>query len=269
MTPLTSRQNPRVRWLRRLASEARARRQEGVWLVEGVRLADEVLRLGASVRLWVLGEGWGLEGGRSGAVRRAIEARGDDSLEVAPGLLRELADTETPQGILCAVEAPRWTLGDALAGERPVLVLDRLQDPGNLGTLARSAEAAGASGMLLTPGCVDPGNPKALRASAGSLLRLPVVTCPDPVGAARAAGRAVAATSGRAGVPYAGADLSTPFALLIGQEGSGIAPELERAADLTLTIPMEGAAESLNAATAAAVILFEAARQRGVQSPCP
>lgn len=229
-------------------------------------MAEEVLREGLAARLWVLAEGWGEGDARAAAVRQALSGRGDEVLEVGPGLLREVSDTEAPQGVLVVVEAPRWTPGDALRGAGPAVLLDRLQDPGNLGTLARSAEAAGASGILLGPGCVDPGNPKALRASAGSLLRLPVAFCADPALAVRQAGRLVAATSGRGGVSYASVDLTGPLALLVGQEGSGLAPELERAADLVLTIPMAGAAESLNAATAAAVILFESARQRGPRS---
>lgn len=262
MTALTSRHNPRVRWLRSLVGDARERRREGLWVVEGVRMAEEVLRRGARVRLWVLVEGWGARGGREGEAREAVERAGGETIEVGGGLLRELSGTEAPQGLLAVIEAPRWEPERVLEGSGPTVVLDRLQDPGNLGTIARAAEAAGASGLLLTPGCVDPGNPKALRASAGSLLRLPTAVAPDPLGAVRRAGRLLATTAGRGGVVYTQADLARPFALLIGQEGSGVAPELAGRADLALTVPMAGAVESLNAAAAAAVILFEAARQR-------
>lgn len=238
------------------------RREQGFWIAEGVRLAEEVLRQGKGARLWVLAEGWGARDARAAAVCEAISRRGDEVVEVGAGLVRELSDTQTPQGILCAVEAPRWRAEDVFEGSGPVVLLDRIQDPGNLGTIVRSAEAAGAAGVLLTPGCVDPGNPKALRASAGSLLRLPVATVADPAASIREAGRLLAATSGRGGVPYHRADLTRPLALLIGQEGAGVAASLGGAADLTLTVPMAAGVESLNAAAAAAVILFEAARQR-------
>jgi TrmH family RNA methyltransferase len=211
----------------------------------------------------VLEEGWGAgDDPRAAAVREGIRRRGDAVLEVGRSLMRKLSDTETPQGVLCVVEAPRWTAEEVLRGPGPTVVLDRLQDPGNLGTIVRSAEAAGASGVLLTPGCVDPGNPKALRASAGSLLRLPTAAASDVVSAIRGSGRSLIATTGRGGKPYDAVDLVSPLALIIGQEGSGVSDALSAAADLRVTIPLGGRVESLNAAAAATVILFEAARQR-------
>lgn len=267
-SPPLSARNARIRWFRRLAADPKARRAEGLWVAEGVRLAEEVLRAGMPVALWVVAQGWGREG-RDAALRGVAEGRNDPWVEVEPHVLASLADTRSPQGVLCAFRAPAWSLGDVTAGAGPVLVLDRLQDPGNLGTLARSAEAAGAAGLLLAPGSVDPGNPKALRASAGSLLRLAHAASDDPLRTLRAAARAVATTALAGGVPYTEADLRKPFALLIGQEGSGVSRELAEAADLVLTIPMAGQVESLNAATAASVILFEAARQRRGRRPSP
>lgn len=217
------------------------------------------------VRLWAMTPGWGRSDPREGRLRCTVEDRGDAIVELSPGLMRQVADTQTPQGILCAFEAPTWTPDAALAGLGPVLVLDGLQDPGNLGTLARSAEAAGAAGLVITPGSVDPGNPKALRASAGSLLRIPCVVVPDPLPLVEASGRRLVATTGRGGKPHYEADLCRPFALLVGQEGAGLSPDLFREADFQLTVPMGGRVESLNAATAAAVILFEAARQRATE----
>ncbi|MBE0616820.1 MAG: RNA methyltransferase [Proteobacteria bacterium] len=262
MPVLSSPANGRLRWVRKLATDRRVRRKEGLWVAEGVRLAEEVLRSELPVRLWVLEEGWGVGRAREAVVRSALEARSDESLEVRRGLLLEVADTETPQGVMVVFTAPNWCEVDVLAGPGPVVVLDRLQDPGNLGTIARTAEGAGAAGLLLTPGCADPGSPKALRASAGSLLRLPTARVEDPLPLLRRAGRAVYATAGSGGTPYDRADLSQPFALLLGQEGGGLAPGLAEAADLLLTVPMCGRLESLNVAATAAVLLFEAARQR-------
>ncbi|MBI5442831.1 MAG: RNA methyltransferase [Deltaproteobacteria bacterium] len=251
-----------MRWFRRLAADPQARRSEGLWVAEGVRLAEEVLRAGVPVRLWALEKSWGMGSEREAALRASAEARGDEVVEVGPEVLRSLADTRSPQGVLCAFEAPSWAPEEVVRAGGPVLVLDGLQDPGNVGTLARSAEAAGAAGLLLTRGSADPGNPKALRASAGSLLRLPHAFCDDPLPTLSAAGRSLATTALAGGTTYFEADLARPFALLIGREGSGVSRDLAQKADLVLTIPMEGEVESLNAATAAAVILVEAARQR-------
>ncbi|MFU8858024.1 MAG: TrmH family RNA methyltransferase [Deferrisomatales bacterium] len=265
MPILTSPSNPKLRWVRRLAGDRRARREEGLWVAEGTRLALEVLGEGPAVRLWLFEEGWGEEGGSEARVRSGAQARGDEVLEVKRGLLREVADTQNPQGVLVVFQAPTGTPDQALLAPGPVVLLDRVQDPGNLGTIARTAEGAGAAGLLLTPGCADPGGPKALRASAGALLRLPAAWVDDPLPALRRSARPVYATAGEGGAAYDQADLSCPFALLLGQEGTGVAPRLSRAADRVLTIPMAGRLESLNVAAAAAVILFEAARQRRLE----
>lgn len=260
-TAVTSPYNDRLRWARKVCRDRRARRREGVWVAEGLRLCEEVARGRGPVRLWVIEQGWGSEG-REAQLREEIERRGDPVLELRRGLLNEIAGTRTPQGVLCLLEAPGWDLSEVFRSDRPVVVLDRVQDPGNLGTIARAAEGAGVSGLLLTPGTADPGNPKALRASAGSLLRLPAVVAVDPASTLRERGLTLVATAGKGGVAYERADLAGAFALLLGQEGGGVSDALARAADLQVTIPMSGGLESLNVAAAAAVILFEAARQR-------
>jgi TrmH family RNA methyltransferase len=259
---IASIRNDRLRRVRRLLEDRKWRAREGLWVTEGLRLAEEVLREEVVVRLWVIEEGWGTAVAREGELRKQVEGRGDEILTLQRGLLLQVASTQHPQGVLAVVESPCWSVADVFARGGPVVVLDRVQDPGNLGTLARSAEAAGASGVLRTRATVDPGNPKALRASAGSLLRLPSAEVQDPVAAVRAAGLQVMAAEGRAGVPYDHVDLTAPFALLLGQEGSGLSGPLARTADITLTVPMAGRAESLNVAATAAVVLFEAARQR-------
>lgn len=215
-----------------------------------------------AVRLWIYAQGlreraeWGGEGGM------APWLRDEEAVCVTDATFRSFSDTRAPQGLLCVFQAPRWQADRLLAADGPILALDGVQDPGNLGTMARSAEAAGAGGLLLGRATVDPGNPKALRASAGSLLRLPSTAVGDLGAAIKDTGRAVVAAAGRDGIPYDEADLTGPFLLLIGQEGRGLSPDLLRCSDLRVSVPMAGRAESLNAATAAAVILFEAARQR-------
>lgn len=261
MSPISVK-NERLRWARKLAQDRKARRREGLWVAEGLRLGEEVVRTGMTVRLWVVEQGWGSAGGRKGALRAALEIRSAPVLEVKRGYLCEISSTQHPQGVLTVIEEPVWTVERVLAGPGPVVLVDRLQDPGNLGTVARTAEAAGASGLLLGPGTADPGNPKSLRASAGSLLRLPSARAQDPVTRIREAGLRLVATVPEGGVPYDQTDLTDRFAIALGQEGSGLSAALRASADSILTIPMAGRSESLNVAATAAVVLFEAARQR-------
>jgi TrmH family RNA methyltransferase len=178
-------------------------------------------------------------------------------------------DTESPQGVAALVEPPQFSLTEALVGPAPLVVLTAaLQDPGNFGTIVRSAEAFGATGVIALPGTVDVWNAKALRASAGSAFRVPVVA--EKANAALAALRergirlvaAIAAIGDREAIPCTDVDLKAPTAILIGNEGSGLSQDLLERADAHVAIPMPGPVESLNAAVAASVLLYEAARQR-------
>jgi len=261
-TPISSLDNERLRWLRRLVGDRKLRRREGLWVAEGVRLAEEVVASGLAPRLWVWEAGWEAKGPREARLAAGVAQRGEAQMRTRRGLLRELTTTHTPQGIWVAFAAPTFQTADFGAENGPVVVLDQLQDPGNLGTIARVALGAGAAGLALTPGTADPSNPKALRASAGALLRLPVVkidAAAEWLGSLRLP---VLSTSGVGGTPYESLELGGKFALLLGQEGAGLSPELAALATAHVTIPMAGGLESLNVASAAAVLLFEAARQR-------
>ena len=172
------------------------------------------------------------------------------AFELGPGVMERVASTEAPQPLLAVVGLRRWNVP---ADASLVLVADRLADPGNAGTIIRSAEAAGADAVVLTPGSVDPFNPKVVRASAGSLFRVPVVEARIDEVALRRLG-----TSSHHGDVYTDVDLVAPVALVIGNEAHGL-PE-DAPVDGWVTIP--SSVESLNAAMAATVLLFEAARQR-------
>ena len=186
-------------------------------------------------------------------------------LAVSPDLLAGLTDADSPRGLLAVARLPRFGV-EALpvhAG-RPYLYLDGLQDPGNLGALARVAEAAGAAGLVLSPGCVHPNHPRALRASAGSLLRLPLAVGATPE--ALADRLAPARPRWTALVPRGGEDLyraplEGTLILTVGAEGSGLSPGLLGRAELQISIPMEPMVESLNATVAAALVLFEVRRR--------
>lgn len=191
-----------------------------------------------------------------------------EPLEVDPDLLAELTDADSPRGVLAVAQVPRSGI-EALPilPDHPYLYLDGLQDPGNLGALARVAEAAGAAGLALSPGCVHPNHPRALRASAGSLLRLPVAVAVEPDALSRhlaTAGPRWAVLVPRDGEDLYSADLAGTLILAVGAEGPGLSPALLARADLRLTIPMAPAVESLNATVAAALVLFEVRRRHRI-----
>lgn len=256
---ITSRQNQRVKDIRRL------RRSKGDHaLLEGPHLVAEALAAALSLDEILATPDFlaSAEG------RRLARSWTVEPLKVDPDLLAELTDADSPRGVLAVAHLPRGgveALPVMISGDRPYLYLDGLQDPGNLGALARVAEAAGAAGLALSPGCVHPNHPRALRASAGSLLRLPIA-----VGAeADTLSRHLAATEPRwtALAPRDGedlyrADLAGTLVLAVGAEGPGLSPALLARAGLRLTIPMEPAVESLNATVAAALVLFEVRRRR-------
>jgi TrmH family RNA methyltransferase len=180
--------------------------------------------------------------------------------------------TETPQPIAAVVEPPDWTWAHLLGSQRSVpsliVVVAGLQDPGNLGTIVRSAEAFGADGIICLPLTVSAWNPKAVRASAGSVFRLPLLAASeaDAIARLREAGVKIFATTVHAAQPADLVDLAQPVAILIGNEGNGVPTDLAAMADGTLTIPCPGQVESLNAAVATSVLLYEASRQRSVRS---
>jgi TrmH family RNA methyltransferase len=187
-------------------------------------------------------------------------------------LLDSALPTETPQPIAALVEPPKWDWAHLLGSHRDaaplVLVLAGLQDPGNLGTILRSAEAFGANGVVSLPGTVSAWNPKAVRASAGSVFRLPVLSASTEncFLRLRQTHVRILSTAVHAAEPADLADLASPVALLIGNEGNGVPETLAAKADGALTIPCPGPVESLNAAVAASILLYEASQQRSSRS---
>src|SRR5579875_839845 len=253
-----SRQNARVKELR--AAFARASRTaDGLLAVEGEHLLQEAAASGLGfhavfVRI-----------GAESLLDRMDLPAGIDVLALTPEVFTSAVGTESPQGIAALVRSPTFTLDQVMTGRRPLLLIAAgLQDPGNLGTLVRSAEAFGATGYIVLPGTVSRDNQKALRASAGSLFRLPgVVARQDHLFRELAQRRiCVLAAVAAGGQPPAAHDLSRPCALILGNEGSGIDPGILRCADAKITIPMPGRVESLNAGVAGSILLYEAARQR-------
>jgi TrmH family RNA methyltransferase len=264
MREIASLRDPALRRYRNLRDPG-VRRETGLAAAEGFNLLREALISEVDLVQVFLGE----------RVRRrpdfaelavrleAGEAAGHwECFSVGGELLERAAHTENPQGVLAVFRPRRFNLEEALAGDGPVLLLDRIADPGNLGLILRTAEAAGCAGVVVSPGTVDPLNPKCVRASAGSVFRLPVAHA-DLVAAAAALARKggrLFATSPHGGIEYTAADLAGRVGLLLGQEGGGLAPELLERFE-GLRIPT-GKVESLNVAMAAGVLLYEARRQR-------
>jgi len=192
--------------------------------------------------------------------------------DLAPGVLERVAGTATPQPVLAIVAMRDVALDAILDDPRPVLVCVDVRDPGNLGTILRSAEAAGAAGVVCCDGTVDAYNPKCVRASAGAIFHVAVVVGGEPVkviDAVRAAGRLALGAAAGQGSAYTDAALGGAVAIVLGNEASGLPADLDTHLDGLVHIPMEGRAESINVGMAGAVLCFEAARQRRAHDTRP
>jgi RNA methyltransferase, TrmH family len=250
--------NTKVQQLRRLLGRRSSRHDEGRFVVEGATLAMEAVAAGWTCEAQFVPEG-------SGAV---VDGAGD-VFELAPGVFERVASTRTPQAPLVVVQMPSGRDAPALLVRASlVAVLHQVGDPGNLGTILRSAEAAGADLVVLTPGSVDPYNPKVVRSSAGALFHLPVVTAtPEEVAAAGLVlwGTTSHDATGRTVTPHIEADLRDRVAIVFGNEAAGLPDDWTDTSGPVrrwLTVEHTGRGESLNVAMAATVVLFEAARQR-------
>lgn len=239
---------------------SRTRRREGLVLVEGLRTCREALRSPAEVRFAVRAPG--LEESDEGAALAAeLEEAGVPVHRVDEGRLAALSDTETPQGCLLVCVEPR-PAGDGAPGkDARLLVLDGVQDPGNVGTLIRAAWAFAANGVVALDGTADPWGAKAVRASAGGCFHVPVLRTGWEEWRERASELRLLVADA-AGDDVAGVDASPPWALVVGSEAHGPRPEVREAAHQRVALPMAGGAESLNAAMAGAILLYALGRSR-------
>lgn len=237
------------------------RRAEGVVVLEGGELLAGALEAGVEVESVYFAPG-----GRDGGVADRALAAGARVFDLAPGVVERAAGTVHPQPVIAIARFEPRQL-DELGPARPdglVVVCVALRDPGNAGTVLRTADAAGADAVVLTDETVDPTNPKVVRSSAGSLFHLPIVhggRAPVALGRLREAGYTLVATVARGGTDYAAFEWSVPAAVVLGNEAAGLPPEVLEVADAAVTVPVAGRAESLNVGAAAAVVCFEAARQ--------
>lgn len=256
---ITSPNNEKIKELGRLISNSRERRKKGLYIVEGIRMFREIEN--AALEAVIVSEG-AYEG-----YRRELDVYETKLLVISDKIYMELSDTDTPQGIMAVVKIKEWTVDDILKrGESPFLfIIEKLQDPGNLGTIIRTSEGAGVTGIMLSSDSVDLYNPKVVRATMGAIFRVPVYVSKNLIQDIEKVKKS--------GVKIYGAHLKGDIfynnsynegcAFLIGNEGNGLSEEVSQKADALIKIPMRGRLESLNAAASAAIIGYEVLRQRG------
>lgn len=260
---ITSTRNSRVQWVRTLQSRTKARREENAFVIEGIRLAEEALEAGWEALVILYSEDL-IERGR--AVVAGFAERGAQVEQVSRQVFSAVAGTQTPQGLLAVLPLKTLPLPAPLDF---VFIPAEVRDPGNLGTMLRTATAAGVQAVFLPPATVDAFSPKVVRAGMGAHFRLPIFALSWEelrVQILKAGLRVYMAEAGM-GESYIQADLQTPLALVIGGEASGAGEEAHSLAHAYLHIPMPGRTESLNAGVAAALLLFEVIRQRGRLGP--
>ncbi|MGE5700929.1 MAG: TrmH family RNA methyltransferase [Clostridia bacterium] len=263
---ITSVHNPQIKRLHQLLTR-KGREEAGSFLVEGVHLVEEALRSGAKVQTVLYDMDRGIDGACEAALRSYDGAV--KRIAVSEQVLAKLSETKSPQGIIAQVsqQGANWQAWVQSRTDKPffLLILDELQDPGNLGTILRTAEAAGIDGVVIGENSVDLYNGKVLRSTMGALFRLSVFRQPlvQVCQQVKELGARLLVTSVHEGsVSYDEPIYDGSIAIVIGNEGRGVSPEISKLASTHVHIPLYGQAESLNAAVASGIMLYEARRQR-------
>ena len=255
MQTITSMQNPKVAFWRSLKTRA-ARQEAGLYIVEGAKMVGEALQGGLAKSLLI-------DVDRLQEYQHFSDTAACDVFAVSAHILASVCDTKTPQGVAAAILLPD---APSLGELGPLIVaLDGVQDPGNVGTILRTADAAGFTGALLSEECADLYSPKCLRATMGSIFRLKALVAPSlPVALANLKEAGYSLLSGELnGTPfYERANVQSRLCLLIGSEGNGVSPEVSALCTHRLTLPMRGGAESLNAAVAAGIMMYDMVNRR-------
>lgn len=256
---ITHTANRQVRRVANLAKKAKKRKEEGLYVVEGIRMVRELLP--EQVEILYVSESFLAQSDHQRMLK-------DFPWEtVSDPVMKVMADTQTPQGILALVRQKQWSLEEIFNSSVPahLLILETIQDPGNLGTIFRAGEGAGITGIIMDETTADVYNPKVIRSTMGSIYRVPFIYVDDLHTVCRRlkkAGISLFAAHLRGKTNYDQEDFTLPLGFLLGNEAHGLSKETAALADSYIKIPMEGEVESLNAAVAASVLMFEAARQR-------
>lgn len=259
---ITSTANAKIKRLQNLKKKHRAREKERVFLAEGIRMFREV-------PYQQLKEIYVSEAFYNKEKKLVVETANAAGLKpelLADHVFAYISDTKTPQGVLCVVKQQAYSLEQVLSGpSQHILMLDNLQDPGNMGTLVRTAEGAGVTGIVMSGDCVDIYNPKTIRSTMGSIYRMRFCYTDDLMAAIEQVKKRsirVFAAHLEGKRPYDEEEYMSSCAFLIGNEGNGLHGDIAEMADVFVRIPMAGQVESLNAAIAASVLMFEVGRQR-------
>ena len=253
---ITSAGNQQMKNLALLMKKAKARNEQGIFVVEGRKMAEEIPH------------GWLKKTYVSESFERenALFLKDKDYEVVSDAVFKAVSDTQTPQGILCLVKKPSYQLNDLLVDKNPhLLIVESIQDPGNLGTMLRTGEGAGISGVIMNQSTVDLFNPKTIRSTMGSIYRVPFYVAADleqTILELKEQGIKVYAAHLKGTLCYDEPDYRGPSAFLIGNEGNGLSDAVAGCADTYIKIPMQGQVESLNAAISAALLMYEKSRQR-------
>ena len=260
MLIISSKDNPRVKQLVKLQKSARCRRQSGLFVAEGLRVCTDAMLSGAVIQTLYVTE---QAAEKSPEQYAALSAYAKETVWLSDSVFSCVSDTQTPQGFLCTIKTlDKIIQFDTIKIGGKFLALDNVQDPNNLGTVLRSAEAFGVSGVILSSDCCDIYNPKVVRGSMGAVYRVPFRIC-DSIAAflnEHPELHSYAAVVGRDAKPITDIAFRTPCVAVIGNEGNGLKEETIDACEQKITIPMNGKAESLNASAAATVIIWEMLR---------
>lgn len=263
MNMITSAQNPVIKEIKALGNK-KFREDKALYFIEGIRFVEEAIKERAEVDKILVSER--LEHNKGGKeILEKVQSEGYNTFLLPEKLFKEISDTESPQGILAVLKNRQGSLNDILGEKNNLLILESLQDPGNMGTIIRTADAAGITAIIVSKGCVDIYNPKVLRSTMGSIFRVPVHVSGDliqTIGTVKSRGIKVYAAHLRGEVNYFDADLRENTAVIIGNEANGLSDAAADASNMLLKIPMSGRAESLNASVAASILMYETVRQR-------
>lgn len=258
---ITSESNVQIKELIKLQKNARERRKKKLFVAEGIKLTQEAAHHGKLEKIYIAEDVYEK---RDKELADFLER---ESYEVvSEKIFKQIAETVTPQGILALVQMPEYSLEDVLADEKKsFMMLDNLRDPGNLGTIMRTAEGAGMSGVIMSKESVDLFNPKVVRSTMGAIFRVPfcyVEDLPAVIDRLKSEGISVYGTMMQGSEVYDALDYTKGAGIVIGNEANGLSDEVIKHLTKGVRIPMEGSLESLNAAVAAAVLMYEVSRQK-------
>jgi TrmH family RNA methyltransferase len=264
---ISSLDNPVLKSVKGL-NRKKNRDKEKSYLIEGYNLVEEALEYGQCIRSVLIRESLLLDRRFKKIISGPFKARGIEMFSVQDEAFQRISGTETSQGMLAVIRRKIWTADEFFLekGCGNIIVLDRLQDPGNVGTILRTADAAGFQGALILKGTADVYSAKTVRAASGALFRLPLLFSQDSCAASdllHRYGKQIVVSSPRLGQYYYRCNLKKHVAIVVGNEGGGIDPVLFEKADLRVMIPMMGSSESLNAAVAAGILMYESIRENG------